>query len=91
VGSDPVPLEIRPIVPAGSPSPFGALFGPPAAEAEAGTGWPPGVVVFRYAPLASGPSAATWFAIEIIRTDASGKGPPTSERPRVASPEPARP
>ena len=90
-GSDPVPLEIRPIVPAGSPSPFGALFGPPEAEAAAGTGWPPGVVVFRYAPLASGPSAATWFAIEIIRTDASGKGPPTSERPRFASPEPARP
>jgi hypothetical protein len=89
VGSNPVPLEIRPIVPAGSPSPFGALFGPP--DAEAGTGWPPGVVVFRYAPLAGGPSAATWFAIEIIRTDASGKGPPTSERPRFASPLPLRP
>jgi hypothetical protein len=89
--SEPVRLEIRPIVPAGSPSPFGALFGPPEAEAEAGTGWPPGVVVFRYAPLAGGPSAATWFAIEIVRTDASGKGPPTSEGPSLASLEPARP
>ena len=91
VGANPIQLEIRPIVPAGSPSPFGALFGPPEAEAAAGTGWPPGVVVFRYAPLAAGPSAATWFAIEIVRTDASGKTPPTSEEPRFASPEPARP
>jgi hypothetical protein len=91
VGSNPVPLEIRPIVPAGSPSPFGALFGPPQAEAAAGTGWPPGIVVFRYAPQAGAPSAATWFAIEIIRTDASGQGPATSERPSFASPEPARP
>ena len=87
--AEPVRIELRAIVPAESPSPFGALFGPP--EAEAGTGWPPGVVVFRYAPLAGGPAAATWFAIEIIRTDASGKGPPTSERPTFASPEPARP
>jgi hypothetical protein len=87
--AEPVRIDLRSLVPAGSPSPFGALFGPP--EAKAGTGWPPGVVVFRYAPLSSGPSAATWFAIEIVRTDASGKGPPTSERPRFASPEPARP
>jgi hypothetical protein len=87
--AEPVRIELRSIVPAGSPSPFGALFGPP--EADAGTGWPPGVVVFRYAPLAGGPSAATWFAIEIIRTDASGKGPPTTEQPRLASSEPARP
>jgi len=89
-GADAVRLELRPLVPTGSPSPFGALFGPPGG-AGVGTGWPPGVIVFRYTQLATGPApAATWFAIEIFRTDASGKEPSASEPATVTSQEPAR-
>jgi hypothetical protein len=67
---------LRALVPAGAPSAFGALFAPPDA-AESTTGWPPGVVIFRYVETGGAqPAAATWFGIEIVRTNASGKEPP---------------
>jgi hypothetical protein len=85
----PVPLQLRSVVPAGSPSPFGALFGPPAGS-DTGTGWTPGIIVFRYAQQASGvATAATWFAIEISLTDAAGK-PARTGAPTIATPEPSR-
>ena len=85
----PVPLLLRSVVPAGSPSPFGALFGPPA-DSDTGTGWTPGIIIFRYAQLASGmTTAATWFAIEISLTDRAGK-PERTGTPTIASPEPSR-
>jgi hypothetical protein len=84
-----VPLQLRSVVPAGSPSPFGALFGPPAGS-DAGTGWTPGIIVFRYAQGASGvATAATWFAIEISLTDAAGK-PARTGAPTIATPEPSQ-
>jgi hypothetical protein len=70
-----VPIELDTLVPAGSPSPFGALFAP-SAPATAASGWPPGVVVFRYTEIAGGQARTpTWFGIEIVETDASGKEP----------------
>jgi len=70
-----VPIELRGLVPAGSPSPFGALFAP-SDPASAASGWPPGVVVFRYTDVAGGqPRVATWFGIEIVETDAAGREP----------------
>jgi hypothetical protein len=84
-----VPLQLRSVVPAGSPSPFGALFGPPAGS-DTGTGWTQGIIVFRYAQAASGATtAATWFAIEISLTDAAGK-PARTSAPTIATPEPAQ-
>jgi hypothetical protein len=84
----PVPLQLRTVVPAGSPSPFGALFGPPAGT-DTGTGWTPGIIVFRYAQPASGmTTAATWFAIEISLTDAGGK-PARTGAPAIATPDPS--
>jgi hypothetical protein len=75
-----VPIELRCIVPSGSPSPFGALFGPPA-PADRTSGWPPGVFVFRYSqPAAGSATSVTWFGIEVLLTDASGRQP--------ASPDP---
>jgi hypothetical protein len=85
----PVPLQLRSVVPAGSPSPFGALFGPPAGS-DTGTGWPPGIIVFRYGQGAGGvATAATWFAIEISLTDAAGK-PARTGAPTIATPEPSQ-
>ncbi len=83
-----LPLQLRSVVPAGSPSPFGALFGPPAGSDD-GTGWTPGIIVFRYAQQASGmTTAATWFAIEISLTDAAGR-PARTGAPTIATPEPS--
>jgi hypothetical protein len=74
------PIELHGLVPEGSPSPFGALFGP-SDPTSAASGWPPGVVVFRYTSLAAGQaSVATWFGIEVVETDASGKEPPSPLR-----------
>ena len=74
-----VPIELRGIVPAGSPSPFGALFGPPD-PADRTSGWPAGVVVFRYAqPAAGSATSVTWFGIEVLLTDASGRQPASSD------------
>lgn len=76
-----VPIELNPLVPPGSPSPFGALFSPstrfaPSARGRATNGWPPGVVVFRYTQIAGGEArSSTWFGIEIVETDASGREP----------------
>jgi hypothetical protein len=74
-----VPIELRGIVPVGSPSPFGALFGPPD-PADGTSGWPPGVIVFRYAqPAAWSTTSVTWFGIEVLLTDASGRQPTSSD------------
>ena len=92
-GATPVPLELRAVVPTGSPSPFGALFAP-SAGTNGVTGWTPGIVVFRYTPLTGvTASAATWFAIEVSLTDASGKPalpsePPNGPVPASAAPHP---
>jgi hypothetical protein len=78
-GGTAVPIELRGIVPAGSPSPFGALFGPPD-PADGTSGWPPGVIVFRYAqPAAGSTTSETWFGIEVLLTDASGRQPTSSD------------
>ena len=84
-----VALELNRLVPDGPASPFGGLFAPPGPVGSA-TSWPPGVVVFRYvrdAGLAS--SAATWFGIEILLTDALGRSPAASGEPSdVGTPSP---
>jgi hypothetical protein len=84
------PLQLRPIVPAGSPSPYGALFAP-ATGPDGGAGWAPGIIVFRYTQLAGRGPIATWFAIEISLTDASGRPLPPAEPPMVPVPASARP
>lgn len=90
-GAAPVPLELHPLVPLGSPSPFGALFGP-LGRADAGASWTPGVIVFRYTQLVGAPAPiATWFAIEISLTDASGKPASPSEPLGVPAPAGAAP
>ncbi len=79
IGRRTVRIELRGIVPAGSPSPFGALFGPPD-PADGASGWPPGVIVFRYAQSAAGSTRSeTWFGIEVLLTDASGRQPASSD------------
>jgi hypothetical protein len=91
-----VPIELNALVPAGSPSPFGALFAPsagfaPSAPGSATTGWPPGVVVFRYTEIADGQArSSTWFGIEIVETDASGQEP-SGARPAALGGPPLRP
>jgi hypothetical protein len=81
VAPTPVALALRQLVPDGSVSPLGGLFGPPGPASSA-TGWPPGVVVFRYVRDAGTPSsAATWFGIEILLTDALGRSPAASGGP----------
>ena len=79
--SAPEALELRQLVPNGSVSPLGGLFGPPEPVGST-TGWPAGVVVFRYVRDAGTPSsAATWFGIEIVLTDALGRSPAASGGP----------
>ena len=86
-----IPIELPVLVPTGSPSPFGALFGPPEPVRAAG-GWSPGVVVFRYAPTAPGPtSAVTWFGIEVALTEASGQRAPSPDPAVVPTSSPLRP
>ena len=78
-----VPIELNAVVPAGSASPFGALFAP-SDPTNATRGWPPGVVVFRYTEIAGSQARTpTWFGIEIVETDASGKEPPPGGRPTL--------
>jgi hypothetical protein len=85
------PIELRRLVPAGSPSPFGALFGPPE-PANSASGWPPGVIVFRYAQPATGPTTSvTWFGIEVLLTDASGQNPPSPDPADIGSGQTPRP
>jgi hypothetical protein len=69
-----VPIQLNALVPAGSPSPFGALFAP-SAPGSATSGWPPGVVVFRYTEISGQAPSSSWFGIEVVETDASGKEP----------------
>jgi hypothetical protein len=86
-----LPIELHGLVPVGSPSPFGALFSP-SDPANATGGWPPGVIVFRYTEIAGGQAhVATWFGIEVVQTDASGREPPPPGSPAVPGGPPLRP
>ena len=91
-GASAVPLDLRSAIPTGSPSPFGALFAAPD-PAAAGSGWGPGIVVFRYSPVDGGGSApvATWFAIEVSLTDAAVKASSLPSPPPTPAGETTRP
>jgi hypothetical protein len=91
IGGAAVPIELRGIVPVGSPSPFGALFGPPD-PVDRTSGWPPGVIVFRYAqPAAGSAKSVTWFGIEVLLTDASGRQPTSSDPAAIGGSQAPRP
>ncbi len=58
------PIDLRQVAPIRVTSPYGALFGPPASLGS--TGWPSGIVAFRYDELAA--ATERWFAIEVSVT-----------------------
>jgi hypothetical protein len=78
-----VPVDLRRLVPAGSSSPLGGLFGPPVTGTGASGGWPAGVVVFRFGqPDRSPDPGAVWFGVEVIDMAAIGNEPAPSATPR---------